>query len=130
MYFLRRSWGRGSTKHLVPSLQLLHLHGDIRGVVLPVVVDHKLGQHLILQLQWFSFIWGRGTCNKMKVMQVVHLGCARGREREEVREGEEGEGREREEGREGGGERGRREREGGRGRERGGGGEREGGRKT
>ena len=60
MYFLRRSWGRGSTKHLVPSLQLLHLHGDIGGVVLPVVVDHKLGQHLILQLQWFSFIWGGG----------------------------------------------------------------------
>ena len=102
--------------------------------MLPVVVDHKLGQHLILQLQWFSFIWGGGsTCNKMKVMQVVHLGCARGREREEVREREEGEGIEREEGREGGGERGRRERKGGRGRERGGGGGkggREGGRKT
>ena len=26
-----------------------HLHGDKGGVVLPVAVDHKLGQHLILQ---------------------------------------------------------------------------------
>ena len=82
--------------------------------MLPVAVDHKLGQHLILQLQWFSFIWGGGgggTCNKMKVMQVVHLGCARGREREEVREGEEGGGergrKEEREGERGGGGRGR-----------------------
>ena len=97
MYFLRRSWGRGSTNNLVPSLPLFHLHGDMGGVVLPVAVDHKLGQHLILQLQWFSFIWGGGggTCNKMKVMQVVHLGCARERGREGVREGRE-KGRKRE----------------------------------
>ena len=40
----------------------------------------------------------------MKVMQVVHLWCARGREREEVREGgREREGEERERGERGGG---------------------------
>ena len=82
--------------------------------MLPVVVDHKLGQHLILQKQLVLIrLGGGGTCNQMKVMQVVHLGCARGREREEVREGEEGEGIEREEEREGERGGGGREREGG-----------------
>ena len=51
MYFFRRSWGRGSTKHPVPSLPLLHLHGDVGEVVLPAAVDHKLGQHLTQQQQ-------------------------------------------------------------------------------
>ena len=58
MYFLRRSWERGSTKHPVPSLPLFDLHGDMGGVVLPVAVDHILGQHLILQKQLVR--WGRG----------------------------------------------------------------------
>ena len=74
MYFLRRSRGGAP----LSTWSLLHLHGDMGGVVLPVAVDHKLGQHL--QQQWFSGEggWGGGGGGGRPIKNKGHAGYSSG----------------------------------------------------